>query len=338
MITSPFSFLLLFTSSALGMRIATWNLRFDSKPDNITVQQSIDQLPDPLTQFPFLGLHGEQPWSTRRLRVAETLLSEGIELAGFQEALNRQVNDLDQLFGDDWSWIGVGRDDGKEAGEYSPIFFKNSSFTLVSWGSFWLSNTPFEPSKFPGAGSIRICTAARFNVNNPAPGTPKSFSYLNTHLDDQSDDQRKLGASLLLTRAKYEAIQNGGPVFITGDFNSPSTGSDSGGYSIITGASPPVAINTTFAQKFSTGNEGGDFKMLDLRGEAPRQAVSKNFATFTGFTEPADTSSWSRIDFVFGGSNKEWEVDGYKVLSALQDDGTLSSDHRPVFADVVLQS
>ncbi|KAL0066334.1 hypothetical protein AAF712_006592 [Marasmius tenuissimus] len=256
----------------------------------------------------------------------------------FQEALNRQVNDLDQLFGDDWSWIGVGRDDGKEAGEYSPIFFKNSSFTLVSWDSFWLSNTPFEPSKFPGAGSIRICTAARFNVNNPAPGTPKSFSYLNTHLDDQSDDQRKLGASLLLTRAKYEAVKNGGPVFITGDFNSPSTGSDSGGYSIITGASPPVAINATFAQKFSTGNEGGDFKMFDLRGEAPRQAVSKNFATFTGFTEPADTSSWSRIDFVFGGSNKGWKVDGYKVLSALQDDGTLSSDHRPVFADVVLQS
>ncbi|KAL0562353.1 hypothetical protein V5O48_019734, partial [Marasmius crinis-equi] len=106
------------------MRIASWNLRFDSQPDNITVEQSIAALPDPLVEFPFLGVQGEQPWSTRRLRVAETLLSEGIELAGFQEALVRQVNDLAELFGSEWSWFGVGRDDGNQAGEFSPIFYK----------------------------------------------------------------------------------------------------------------------------------------------------------------------------------------------------------------------
>lgn len=42
----------------------------------------------------------------------------------FQEALIRQVNDLKELLGDDWGWVGVGRDDGVERGEFSPIFYK----------------------------------------------------------------------------------------------------------------------------------------------------------------------------------------------------------------------
>ncbi|KAF9260600.1 hypothetical protein L218DRAFT_974319 [Marasmius fiardii PR-910] len=319
------------------MRMVTWNLRFDSKPDNITVQQSIDALPNPLVQFPFQAVHEEQPWSTRRLRVAQMLLSEDIDLAGFQEALVRQVRDLAELLGDDWGWVGVGRDDGNEAGEFSPIFYRKSKFNLVSNDSFWLSNTPFEPSKFPGAGSIRICTATRFTTKDPSIGRPKSFTYLNTHLDDQSDQQRQLGASLILTRARYEAFVNGGPVLITGDFNSPSTGPDSGGYTIITGTLPPLPINATFAEKFDSKGAGAGFKAIDFRGQVPRQSVSKNFATFTGFTAPNDTSDWTRIDFAFGGTNLGWKVTGYKVLSALQDDGTLSSDHRPVFVDVTLQ-
>jgi hypothetical protein len=64
------------------MRLVTWNLRFDSMPDNITVQQSIDALPDPQTQFPFLSIRKEQPWSTRRLRVYELLQGEGAVMAG----------------------------------------------------------------------------------------------------------------------------------------------------------------------------------------------------------------------------------------------------------------
>jgi len=317
---------------AQAMRIVTYNLRFDSQPDNITVQQSLDQLAaaDPLQQPAFLSIKTEQPWSTRRLRVAEHLLSEGVIIADFQEALVRQVHDLAQLFGKQWSWIGVGRDDGVEAGEFSPIFFKNTELKLLSNDSFWLSNTPFEPSKFPGAGSVRICTAAHFKVIS----TGKKFTLLNTHLDDQSDDQRRLAASLLLTRARFEAVNTDAPVIITGDFNSPATGTDSGGYEIITGAAPPEPINATFAAKFAVkAGQMPNFRMLDFRAEAPHQSISTNFATFTGFTAPNDTSSWTRIDFVFGGSNRGWTADAYKVGSSLSDDGVLSSDHRPVFAD-----
>lgn len=38
--------------------------------------------------------------------------------------MKRQVDDLQVLLGDDWGWIGVGRDDGEERGEYSPIFYR----------------------------------------------------------------------------------------------------------------------------------------------------------------------------------------------------------------------
>ena len=159
-------------------------------------------------------------------------------------------------------------------------------------------------SRFPGAGSLRICTAGHFTLKTP---TPVNFTLLNTHLDDQSDAQRRLGASLILTRAKFEAFNTSGPVLVTGDFNSPSTGSDSGAYNISTGVLPPVAINATFAQKFAvpSGTLPG-FVLEDLKGVVPRFGVSGDFATFTGFNKPGDTSSFTRIDFVFGASNGLW--------------------------------
>ena len=66
-----------------SIRFSTYNLRFDSMPDNITVPQSIAALPDPLAApaAGFLGISGEQPWSTRRIKVAQRLLSEGVIMA-----------------------------------------------------------------------------------------------------------------------------------------------------------------------------------------------------------------------------------------------------------------
>lgn len=69
-------------TAAATMRIATYNLRFDSQPNNITVQQSLDALGDPLQQPVFQQIKTEQPWSTRRIRVAEHLQREGVVIAG----------------------------------------------------------------------------------------------------------------------------------------------------------------------------------------------------------------------------------------------------------------
>ncbi|KAJ7836915.1 Endonuclease/exonuclease/phosphatase [Mycena olivaceomarginata] len=304
---------------AAAFRLVTYNLRFDSMPNNITVQQSLASLPDPLIQPNYLSLTAEQPWSLRRIRVAEHLISEGIILAGFQEALIRQVLDMAELLGSDWDWVGVGRDDGIAAGEFSPIFYKKTDILLISNDTFWTSNTPFEPSKFPGAGSFRICTVAHLQLKT---GDRTHFTFLNTHMDDQSDAQRRLAASLILYRARFEAVSTNKPVLVTGDFNSPPTGADSGAYNIFTGYAVPP--------------QSPAFSMLDLRAEAPRRVVRSTFATFTGFTAPSITSSWQRIDFVFGGTNGGWTADGYRVESSRTDDGVLASDHRPVFADVTL--
>ncbi len=43
--------------------------------------------------------------------------------------------------------------------------------------------------------------------------------FLNTHLDNDSDDQRKLGSSMILARARFEAAASGGLVFLSGDLN-----------------------------------------------------------------------------------------------------------------------
>ncbi|KAJ6512384.1 Endonuclease/exonuclease/phosphatase [Mycena vulgaris] len=312
------------------MRFVTYNLRYDSQPDNITVQQSLDTLPDPLTAPGYLRKSGEQPWSIRRLRVAEQLLGEGIVIAGFQEALVRQVRDLAEFFGTEWDWVGVGRDDGVEAGEYSPIFYKKSELALLSYDSFWTSNTPFTPSRFPGAGSHRVCTTVHLQRREGG----QKFTILNTHMDDQSEAQRRHAASMMLARARYEALTTGCPVFIMGDFNSPPSGRDAAAYEIATGVRPPGALPADFAAKYPVGADAPPFVLHDLRAHTPRRAVSANHATFTGFNGPNDTRVWSRIDFVFGGGNGGWQATGYKVGTALTDDGILASDHRPVFADV----
>ena len=159
-------------------------------------------------------------------------------------------------------------------------------------------------SRFPGAGSLRICTAGRFTLKG---AKPIDFVLLNTHLDDQSDAQRRLAASMLLVRARYEAFHTKGPVIITGDFNSPATGTDSGAYQIITGQLAPVAINQTFADKYSVpGSVLPNFTMLDLKAKVPREYVSGEYATYTGFGAPGDATDFTRIDFVYGGSNGKW--------------------------------
>lgn len=318
------------------LRLASYNVRYDSQPDSISVEESLNAFPRGLpTEPPYYTNTTEQPWSLRRLYIAQDLLFNDVDLCGGQELLKRQVSDLAYVLGSDYHWIGVGRNDGKEAGEYAAIFFNKNSVTLNRWDTFWLSDTPFEPSKYPGAGSYRVATTAHFTT---AHGKRQNFTLVNTHLDDQSAAQRALGLSLVLRRAKYEAIMTRNPVFVTGDFNSPPSDE---AYQIITGAKPPVAVNQTFLDRYSwsPGQETGyeNFSMLDLLGQVePRYRVGGNFATFTGFQPVGNTSDFSRIDYVMADSIGDWQVVNYRVEHNLDDCGVYHSDHRPVFADLQL--
>ncbi|KAI0036488.1 mannose-6-phosphatase [Vararia minispora EC-137] len=315
-----------------SVRLMTWNIRYDSQPDNVTVQETVGSLPDPLTEpVSFLNLTGEQPWSTRRIRVYQRIIGEDVDMIGFQEALERQYDDMHELLGDNWGCVGVGRDDGAVSGEFSPIYWKKSIFTLLSNDTFWLSETPFDAgSKYTNAGSVRIATAAHFLLN----ASGKRFTYINTHLDDQSDKQRQYGASLILWRARSEASR-GSTVIVSGDFNSPTVGNEAGAYRIITGQISPLAVNQTFQEAYAVHGRGVvDFKMLDLRTQLPSISVAGNWATYTGFNGPEDTREYSQIDFIFGGNNGGWNPILHKIETQLTDDGVLASDHRPVIADL----
>ncbi|KAK0464062.1 hypothetical protein IW261DRAFT_1524846 [Armillaria novae-zelandiae] len=92
--------------NSANLWIATYNLRYNSEPGQITVE-SISALGKPLAQNKFLGLSGEHPWSTKRLRVAEYLLNEKVVITGFQEALVRQVNDQTGLLRDGRDWVST---------------------------------------------------------------------------------------------------------------------------------------------------------------------------------------------------------------------------------------
>lgn len=55
------------------------------------------------------------------------------------------MDDLQTLLGEGWSWVGVGRDDGYQAGEYSPIFYNSDLYESISHEYVWLSPTPSVP-------------------------------------------------------------------------------------------------------------------------------------------------------------------------------------------------
>jgi UDP-N-acetylmuramate-alanine ligase len=90
--------------------------------------------------------------------ICDQLNFEHPDIFGTQEVLVAQLHDL--LHGlDGYGSIGVGRDDGKEAGEYSAIFYNKKRIAACSdQGDFWLSPTPDKPSLGWDAACIRICT------------------------------------------------------------------------------------------------------------------------------------------------------------------------------------
>ena len=84
---------------------------------------------------------GENRWKFRKDRVASLLNLYALDLVGLQEVLLEQLRDLEERL-PDFNWVGVGRDDGAEAGEFAPIFYRKSVLTLLDSGTFWLSETP----------------------------------------------------------------------------------------------------------------------------------------------------------------------------------------------------
>ena len=107
-------FCLSLTAFSQELRVASYNLRYDSPGD------SLDN------------------WKYHEKTVAGLIRFHDFEIFGTQEGLKHQ---LEQLKSDlpGYEYTGVGRDDGKDAGEHSAIFYKTDKFELLDKGDFWLS-------------------------------------------------------------------------------------------------------------------------------------------------------------------------------------------------------
>ncbi len=180
----------LFAKAQTEVKVLSYNIRLDVKSD------------------------GENWWEKRKDKVAGLINYYEADFVGLQEVVHNQLLYLkDSLRG--YNFIGVGRDDGKEAGEYSCIFYNKDRYTVVEQSTFWLSPTPDVPSKGWDAALNRVCTYGLFKNNK----TKKLVWVFNTHFDHMGKLARLESAKLIIKKI-HELNTKNYPVIVSGDFNS----------------------------------------------------------------------------------------------------------------------
>ncbi|KAI7869881.1 Endonuclease/exonuclease/phosphatase [Spinellus fusiger] len=191
-------------STPKSIRCMTFNVRHDHGPNS-----TLEAFATPPEINKDTSLDAEQPWSVRKWKIADTVLLYSPDI----EPDHHQVVDLVSLLSDDYEWIGAGREDGKQAGEYCAVFYKRESVSVEDWKVFWLSETPDVPgSKSWDASHPRIATQVEFKR-----GDGSLFTLINTHFDHRGLRAREEAAKLLLQHIKgIESV-----VIVLGDFNSP---------------------------------------------------------------------------------------------------------------------
>jgi endonuclease/exonuclease/phosphatase family metal-dependent hydrolase len=166
-------------------------------------------------------------WDFRRGQVVERIRSFDPDLLGTQEGLNGMEDYLKQEL-PEYTFFGVGRNDGKHSGEFCGVFYKTSRFEKLAGGTFWLSNHPEKVgSKAWGSWFPRIVTWVELRPREG--GQP--FYWFNTHFAAFSGRARAESAKLL--QARMTAISTGLPCVLTGDFNA-NAGIDVAAYRTLT--------------------------------------------------------------------------------------------------------
>ena len=158
------------------------------------------------------NIDGENGWPNRKAAVVRMINEEKPAAIGLQEALIDQLRYLDSCL-PAYRRVGVGRDDGKEAGEFMAIYYDTARLVAHIVGTSWLSETPMEPSKGWDAACYRTVTSVFFTDKISG----QSFYYYNTHLDHMGPVARAESAKYL---AKLTDESEDIPVILGGDMNS----------------------------------------------------------------------------------------------------------------------
>lgn len=170
----------------IPLRFATFNIRYPAASD------------------------GQDLWDIRKDFVAQVIRAIDADVIGLQECYRAQAN---YLAGElpEYEHIGVGRDDGRDAGEMVPLFHKPGRVERLDACHFWLSETPDKPgSKSWDTAITRMCTWGRFKIAD------REFCVFNAHFDHRGEEARRQSALLLRSRVDEMAPV---PCVVLGDFN-----------------------------------------------------------------------------------------------------------------------
>lgn len=255
----------------------------------------------------------EKHWNERRPLVTTQLNIEANEdtLMCFQEVFDHVLEDLKTDLGEKWDSVGVGRDDGKTRGEFSPILYRKDVWTVDSKKTYWLSPTPDRPSRGWDAGHNRIVTVAEFTHKDSG----EQLAFLCTHFEWSGKKAQAESAKMML-----DFIDGFGdkPVFVAGDLNSQP---DEKPYQTMT---QELTDFRTWAETYQSPLSRPHME-TSLKSDA-------DILTFTGFTEEEESML---LDYIFIKDKDMVSNPSYSVPTNLFD-GVYSSDHRPVVVDVTI--
>ncbi len=265
-----------------GLRVMTYNIRYAGAADT-----------------------GAIKWDHRKKFITSIIRYHHPDILGLQEVTARQINYFDSTL-KDFSYAGVGRDDGKEGGEFSPVFFNKKRYEKMADSTFWLSPTPQQPGKGWDAALPRICTWVKLKDRE----SKLIFFVFNTHFDHIGKVAREESARLLL-RQIYR-IAGKSPVILTGDFNSEEKDTP---IRILTGLSELSVYAFSDAMYSSR---------LPHHGSVP---------TFCGF-DIREGIAGGRIDYIFVSAGIS--VRNHATLTDFEG-SHFPSDHFPMISELQLQ-
>jgi len=170
--------------------IMTYNIRYNNSNDN------------------------ENWWEKRKTEVVQMIKYYHPDIFGIQEGLNDQVNYINNNL-PNYTYTGVGRNDGKTKGEYAAIFYNSDNFELISSRTYWLSKTPNKVSIGWDASMERITTYGVFrNIK-----TNDTLHVFNSHYDHIGKIAQQKSSEIIIDLIKQKQLENK-KLIVMGDLNS----------------------------------------------------------------------------------------------------------------------
>ena len=151
-------------------------------------------------------------WDQRKGYLCDMINHEAFDVFGAQEVRKEQLDDMLAAL-PDYRYIGVARDDGKDKGEFCPVFYRKDKLKMLDGGTFWLSETPDKVSKGWDGMCRRVCSWGYFQRKSDKV----RFYFLSTHLDHRGRVAKTEGAKLVVNWIKEHC--KGENVIVVGDFN-----------------------------------------------------------------------------------------------------------------------